>query len=142
MVFRALRLVSGTLMVSGLLYQATGTLVSFLKHPTVVDVLIESTQTLRFPGISVCVTNWIEKDKLCGRYPMFCNLTADKFPALRRVLDQDGNLGEIALDATDVIQTTIEDPTLYYYKFILEDKYAPNPATCEHPALCTVPCSH
>ncbi|KAH9367683.1 hypothetical protein HPB48_012799 [Haemaphysalis longicornis] len=43
-------------------------------------------------------------------------------PELRRVLDQDGNLADIALDATDVIQTTIEDPTLYYYKFILEDK--------------------
>ncbi|KAH6934360.1 hypothetical protein HPB50_023379 [Hyalomma asiaticum] len=120
--FRVLRIVVGTLMLSGLLYQATGTLVSFLRRPTVVDVLIESTQTLRFPGISVCVTNWIKKDKLCERYPTFCNLTEDKIPELRRILDQDGNLGEIALDATDVIQTTIEDPTLYYYKFILEDK--------------------
>ncbi|KAH8041942.1 hypothetical protein HPB51_019683 [Rhipicephalus microplus] len=120
--YRVLRIVSGTVMLSGLLYQATGTLVSFFGRPTVVDVLIESTQTLRFPGISVCVTNWIKKDKLCQRYPKFCNLTDDKIPELRSVLDQDGNLGEIALDATDVIQTTIEDPTLYYYKFILEDK--------------------
>ncbi|CAN7987052.1 unnamed protein product, partial [Ixodes hexagonus] len=44
-----------------------------------------------------------------------------QFPDLRRVLDEDGNLGEIALGPAEVIQTTIEDPSLYYYKFILED---------------------
>ncbi|KAM7301325.1 uncharacterized protein ISCGN_016844 [Ixodes scapularis] len=63
----------------------------------------------------------IDKDKLCYRYPRFCNITKDKFPDLRRVLDEDGNLGEIALRPAEILQTTIEDPSLYYYKFILED---------------------
>ncbi|KAM7301323.1 putative nuclease HARBI1 isoform X1 [Ixodes scapularis] len=60
--FRALRLFSGLLMLSGLVYQTAGTLVSYLRYPTVVDVLIESTQTLRFPGISVCLTNWLYRE--------------------------------------------------------------------------------
>ncbi|KAG0445507.1 hypothetical protein HPB47_014401 [Ixodes persulcatus] len=46
---------------------------------------------------------------------------SSSFPDLRRVLDEDGSLGEIALRPAEILQTTIEDPSLYYYKFILED---------------------
>ncbi|OQR71593.1 hypothetical protein BIW11_03939 [Tropilaelaps mercedesae] len=43
-------------------------------------------------------------------------------PALRRLLDTEGKLADIAANSTHIMQTTFEDPSLYYYRFVYEDR--------------------
>ncbi|KAH7955887.1 hypothetical protein HPB52_004861 [Rhipicephalus sanguineus] len=59
----------------GFLYQASEIVQEYLEHRSAVDLRIEGSGTLLYPGLSYCLTNWINKEKLCYRYPQFCNFS-------------------------------------------------------------------
>ncbi|XP_075743978.1 uncharacterized protein LOC142802815 [Rhipicephalus microplus] len=69
---RLLRIGVFMLMATGFLYQASKVVKAYLSFPSAVDVRIEGAEVLLFPGLSVCVTNWVSKTKLCEHYPDFC----------------------------------------------------------------------
>ncbi|XP_064460074.1 uncharacterized protein LOC135370293 [Ornithodoros turicata] len=106
-------------MLMGFLYQASKVVEQYLSYPSAVDVRFEGTETLLYPGLSICVTNWISRTKLCHRYPEYCNLTSDNMNHLRRFLLTAGNLGEIAHNSDDVLQIGFITPAQYFFEFYL-----------------------
>ncbi|KAK8785633.1 hypothetical protein V5799_008003 [Amblyomma americanum] len=99
-------------LVVGFLYQASDVVVNYLTYPTTNDVRVEGPEHLEMPAASVCLTNWISKEKLCARQPEFCNYTdteEDK-QRLLRFLDTAGNLGEVAMDSDAILQVVMENP--------------------------------
>ncbi|CAN8016477.1 unnamed protein product [Ixodes persulcatus] len=90
-------------MVLGFLYQASRVVEQYLSYPSAVDVRIEGTEVLLFPGLSICVTNW-------------------SIDELRDLLLVGGNLGEIAHKPEDVLQIGFVNPTQYFFEFYLSPK--------------------
>lgn len=58
--WRSLRLASFLALSFMFLYQASRITEEYLAYPTAVDVKMEGQGTLKYPGISFCVTNWFE----------------------------------------------------------------------------------
>ncbi|KAG0415931.1 hypothetical protein HPB47_006904, partial [Ixodes persulcatus] len=110
------------LMVLGFLYQASRVVEQYLSYPSAVDVRIEGTEVLLFPGLSICVTNWISKTKLCELYAEYCDFNSTNIDELRDLLLVGGNLGEIAHKPEDVLQIGFVNPTQYFFEFYLSPK--------------------
>ncbi|XP_077531972.1 uncharacterized protein LOC144144415 [Haemaphysalis longicornis] len=106
-------------MMLGFLYQASEVVEQYLSFPSAVDVRIEGTEVLLFPGLSVCVTNWVSKTKLCEHYEEFCDTNTTNTDDLRKLLLTGGNLGDIAHSSEDVLQIGFVNPTQYFFEFYL-----------------------
>ncbi|XP_075541875.1 uncharacterized protein LOC142575939 [Dermacentor variabilis] len=116
---RLLRIGVFMVMTIGFLYQASKVVEEYLSFPSAVDVRIEGTEVLLFPGLSVCVTNWISKTKLCEHYQEFCDTNNTSVEELKRLLLTGGNLGDIAHTSEDVLQIGFVNPTQYFFEFYL-----------------------
>ncbi|XP_064459337.1 uncharacterized protein LOC135369750 [Ornithodoros turicata] len=105
----------------GCVYQASEILEEYLDYRSAVDLRIEGAGTLIYPGVSYCVTNWINKEKLCLRYPRYCNFSDSMIPELRALLEVDGYLTEIATDGNMMTQAGFVNPPNYFIDFYLEN---------------------
>ncbi|KAH7956279.1 hypothetical protein HPB52_007785 [Rhipicephalus sanguineus] len=119
---RLLRIGVFMLMTMGFLYQASKVVEEYLSYPSAVDVRIEGTEVLLFPGLSVCVTNWVSKTKLCEHYPDFCDTNTTDVEELKKLLLTGGKLGDIAHSSEDVLQIGFVNPTQYFFEFYLSPK--------------------
>ncbi|EEC17722.1 hypothetical protein IscW_ISCW012008 [Ixodes scapularis] len=116
------RLATLVLSLCGVVYQASQIIGEYLDYRSAVDLRIEGSGTLLYPGLSYCLTNWINKEKLCSRYPQFCNFSDAMLPTLRKILEEDGYLTEIATDGNSMTQAGIVNSPNYFIDFYLENR--------------------
>ncbi|XP_064459372.1 uncharacterized protein LOC135369784 [Ornithodoros turicata] len=110
--FKILRVLTYTSLVMGFLYQASDVVANYLGYPTTIDVRVEGSEHISAPVVSLCLTNWVSREKLCERYEEMCNYT-DTEAQRRRVLeiiDGDGKAGELAMDADEILQILLDNP--------------------------------
>ncbi|CAN7985748.1 unnamed protein product [Ixodes hexagonus] len=116
------RVATLVLSLCGFVYQASQIIGEYLDYRSAVDLRIEGSGTLLYPGLSYCITNWINKDKLCARYSQFCNYSEAMLPELRKILEEDGYLTEIATDGNSMTQAGIVNSPNYFIDFYLENR--------------------
>ncbi|XP_070382530.1 uncharacterized protein [Dermacentor albipictus] len=97
------------------LYQASRITDEYLAYPTAVDVKMEGQGTLKYPGISFCVTNWLSKEKFCDKYETACNFSDPNWrDHILNILLTEPHLSSVAIEPDDFIQFGFLNPTFYF----------------------------
>ncbi|XP_075752382.1 uncharacterized protein LOC119173303 isoform X3 [Rhipicephalus microplus] len=110
-----LRLCSFLLLAGMFLYQASSITDEYLAYPTAVDVKMEGQGTLKYPGISFCVTNWVSKEKFCDKFGTACNFSEPNWrDKVLQILLTEPHLSSVAIDPEDFIQFGFLNPTFYF----------------------------
>ncbi|XP_077551301.1 uncharacterized protein LOC144164992 [Haemaphysalis longicornis] len=113
--WRSLRLASFLALSFMFLYQASRITEEYLAYPTAVDVKMEGQGTLKYPGISFCVTNWISKEKFCEKYEVVCNFSDPNWrDKVLEILLTEPQLSSVAIEPEDFIQFGFLNPTFYF----------------------------
>ncbi|XP_022650474.1 uncharacterized protein LOC111245855 [Varroa destructor] len=71
--FSVLRVAIFFLSVAAFVYQGIQVMMDYWKYPSTVDARTEGEGTLIYPGLSFCITNWINRTKFCERFKEACD---------------------------------------------------------------------
>ncbi|KAM7311591.1 uncharacterized protein ISCGN_008498 [Ixodes scapularis] len=113
--WRCIKVASFFLLLCVFLYQASRITEEYLSYPTAVDVKMEGQGTLKYPGISFCVTNWVNRRIFCERYKSACNFSDTRWrEKILLILETEPNLIDVAVRPEDVIQFGFLNPTFYF----------------------------
>ncbi|XP_064459313.1 uncharacterized protein LOC135369726 [Ornithodoros turicata] len=76
---------------------------------------MEGQGTLKYPGITFCVTNWLDREKFCERYESACNFSdPDWREQVLYILETEGHLEDLAISSADYVQFGFVNPTSYF----------------------------
>ncbi|CAN7945510.1 unnamed protein product, partial [Ixodes pacificus] len=74
----ALRAVAFLGFLLGFVYQASDVVVHYLSYPTTNDVRVEGSELVSLPAVSLCLTNWVSRERFCRKYRDLCNNTNEE----------------------------------------------------------------
>ncbi|XP_022694907.1 uncharacterized protein LOC111263785 isoform X3 [Varroa jacobsoni] len=101
-------------------YKFCQVMMDYWKYPSTVDARTEGEGTLIYPGLSFCITNWINRTKFCERFKEACdNSNGIDLAAVSRIVMTQANLTEFALDPMNILQIGFVNPAQYYFEFYL-----------------------
>ncbi|CAN8016692.1 unnamed protein product, partial [Ixodes persulcatus] len=108
----ALRAVAFLGLLLGFVYQASDAVVHYLSYPTTNDVRVEGSELVSLPAVSLCLTNWVSRERFCRKYRDLCNNTNEEELRghVEAILEKGERVGELAMSSSDILQVVMDNP--------------------------------